>query len=220
MYIPVLSSYASSSGEVLDSLLRKRSPVPEPKGGGGHGGGGHASPGHSLESGSESSSGSHGSSGSSRSSGSSSASFGSRGSMMGPVTGSASSKSSATLYGSGDSKVSTIPQDQQQLHQPAQRELVQDPGSVHRHREGPSCRAGRPVLPCKQRGVDTAALVEDANAKPVPLPTGIDTALLNCLNSTIGQSVPLFDAAFSISAPGIVSLMAVPYAIWCLMDLF
>ncbi|TFK82486.1 hypothetical protein K466DRAFT_299230 [Polyporus arcularius HHB13444] len=67
---------------------------------------------------------------------------------------------------------------------------------------------------------NTAALGEDANAKPVPLPTGIDTALLNCLNSTIGQSVPLFDAAFSISAPGIVSLMAVPYAIWCLMDLF
>ncbi|OBZ65512.1 hypothetical protein A0H81_14465 [Grifola frondosa] len=42
---------------------------------------------------------------------------------------------------------------------------------------------------------DTSALSNDTNAAPVPLPTNIDTTLLNCLNDTIGESVPLFGAA-------------------------
>ncbi|PIL30112.1 hypothetical protein GSI_07689 [Ganoderma sinense ZZ0214-1] len=45
---------------------------------------------------------------------------------------------------------------------------------------------------------NTAALSSDANAnsntKAVPLPSWVDTQLLNCLNSTIGAAVPLFDS--------------------------
>jgi len=42
---------------------------------------------------------------------------------------------------------------------------------------------------------DTAALSNDTNALDTPLPTNIDTTLLDCLNQTIGLSVPLIDAA-------------------------
>lgn len=114
MYIPVVSSYASASGQVLDDLLPKRSPVPEPKGGGGHGGGGHGGGGHGGGGYGSSSHGSgSGSEGGTGSTGShaSSAPLGSKGSTI-PVSGSASSRSSATLYGSGDSRVTTIPQGQ------------------------------------------------------------------------------------------------------------
>ena len=69
---------------------------------------------------------------------------------------------------------------------------------------------------------NTAALTGGANKKPAPLPSNVDTALLSCLNSTIGQSVPLFDAAsagFSVTVPGLFSLLALPYMLLCLMDL-
>ncbi|RPD60347.1 hypothetical protein L226DRAFT_469372 [Lentinus tigrinus ALCF2SS1-7] len=340
MYIPVLSSYASVSGGALDKLLRKRSPVPEPRGGGGHGGGGHGSSSHSSGSGSEGSSGSSGSHASdgSGSSGSSSAPLGSRGSTI-PVSGSASSRSSATLYGSGDSKVSTIPQGQpfagrsvgggtrdgvygssvygsgypvsyggsgvvdrgfpyyyypvvwpdhgygptylhsgnsqygkpQNSSRPGGAEMqaaftsrtspsttfhvVADNSTVvaliatintncssllnANSSKTPIAINGSATDPLPEQAVqyyrassvvltldgynNTAALTGDANAKPIPIPANVDTTLLNCLNSTIGQAVPLFDsasAAFSVSVPGIFSLISVPYALWCFMDFF
>lgn len=46
---------------------------------------------------------------------------------------------------------------------------------------------------------NTAALSDDANLPATPLPTGIDQSFLNCLNQTIGDSVPLVDAAFLLS---------------------
>lgn len=40
---------------------------------------------------------------------------------------------------------------------------------------------------------NTAVFSSDSNAVDTPLPTGIDTTLLNCLNETIGLAVPLVD---------------------------
>ncbi|KAK7040781.1 hypothetical protein VNI00_009687 [Paramarasmius palmivorus] len=40
---------------------------------------------------------------------------------------------------------------------------------------------------------NTAALSSDENLPPVPLPQGIDNALKDCLNNTIGEAVPLID---------------------------
>jgi len=42
---------------------------------------------------------------------------------------------------------------------------------------------------------NTAVFSDDANAVDTPLPTGIDTTLLYCLNETIGLAVPLVDGA-------------------------
>lgn len=42
---------------------------------------------------------------------------------------------------------------------------------------------------------DTAVLGSDASIPDTPLPTNIDTTLLDCVNQTIGLSVPLIDAA-------------------------
>ncbi|KAI1787971.1 hypothetical protein LXA43DRAFT_1162256, partial [Ganoderma leucocontextum] len=42
---------------------------------------------------------------------------------------------------------------------------------------------------------NTAVLASDANARPVALPSYVDTQLLGCLNSTIGEAVPLFSSA-------------------------
>lgn len=48
---------------------------------------------------------------------------------------------------------------------------------------------------------DTTALSNDTNAADIPLPTNIDTNLLNCLNQTIGLSVPLVDSAGVVGPP-------------------
>ena len=89
----------SSCNEDCDSPLRPRSPVPEPKGGGGHGGG------HSTGKG--------GSSGSKGASGKASVPAGSRGSPV-SVSGTTfgSGKTTSTAYGSGGVKMTTIPQGQ------------------------------------------------------------------------------------------------------------
>ena len=41
---------------------------------------------------------------------------------------------------------------------------------------------------------NTAALASDGAAKPVRLPTNVDAQLLNCLNTTIGEAIPLFNS--------------------------
>ena len=48
---------------------------------------------------------------------------------------------------------------------------------------------------------NTAALSSDRNAKVVPLPSTVDMQLLECLNSTIGEAVPLFSSAYAVSPP-------------------
>ncbi|KAG0697230.1 hypothetical protein DFH29DRAFT_1022990 [Suillus ampliporus] len=58
-----------------------------------------------------------------------------------------------------------------------------------------------------------------ANTTDSPLPSGVDTTLLNCLNYTIGQAAPLIDGASSrfISPPclGFVSLV---WILWFLLN--
>ncbi|KAF8878254.1 hypothetical protein CPB85DRAFT_1443404 [Mucidula mucida] len=43
---------------------------------------------------------------------------------------------------------------------------------------------------------NTAVFSSDANATATTLPSSIDTTLLDCLNSTIGQAIPLVDGAW------------------------
>ncbi|KAI0036415.1 hypothetical protein K488DRAFT_41051, partial [Vararia minispora EC-137] len=50
---------------------------------------------------------------------------------------------------------------------------------------------------------NTAALGNDTNAPPTPLPSGIDTVLLGCLNDTIGAAVPLVDGASALAVPSL-----------------
>ena len=56
---------------------------------------------------------------------------------------------------------------------------------------------------------------------PPPLPSGIDNNLLNCLNATIGEAVPLFNGACASSLPmpsmGLVGLV---YVVWCMTSFF
>ncbi|TBU47132.1 hypothetical protein BD309DRAFT_952645 [Dichomitus squalens] len=132
MHLPILSPCAESCYETWDHILHPRSPVPEPKGGGGHGGGhsggGHVGGTHSSKGSTSSSKGStssgnkgstsssnKGSTTGSSGSGSSKSSHpvGSRGSSM-PVSGTTfgSGKTTSTAYGSGGVKITTIPQGQ------------------------------------------------------------------------------------------------------------
>jgi hypothetical protein len=64
---------------------------------------------------------------------------------------------------------------------------------------------------------NTAALGDDQNAPPTPLPDWYDRDLVTCLNNTIGNNVPLVEGAASRAwaAPssGLIGLM---YLIWCL----
>ena len=55
---------------------------------------------------------------------------------------------------------------------------------------------------------NTAALGLKGDAKPVALPAYVDKGLLDCLNHTIGESVPLFDAGASLHTPGVLNLVA------------
>jgi hypothetical protein len=48
---------------------------------------------------------------------------------------------------------------------------------------------------------NSAVFAPENSTADTPLPSGIDTNLLDCLNSTIGQAVPLVDGARSMSAP-------------------
>ncbi|KAJ7206288.1 hypothetical protein GGX14DRAFT_522430 [Mycena pura] len=48
---------------------------------------------------------------------------------------------------------------------------------------------------------NTAVFAPENSTADTPLPAGIDNQLLDCLNATIGQAVPLVDGARSILAP-------------------
>ncbi len=59
---------------------------------------------------------------------------------------------------------------------------------------------------------NSAVYTDDPNGPDSPLPNNTDTNLLNCLNSTIGQSVPLVDGASGLkwsSPPGVGLLLLV-----------
>ncbi|KAI0641445.1 hypothetical protein C8Q79DRAFT_886815, partial [Trametes meyenii] len=75
---------------------------------------------------------------------------------------------------------------------------------------------------------DTSTLTNNSNAPPTPLPSNIDTSLLNCLNDTIGAAVPLFDdsqddgssqdtsAGQRLGLPHTPGLIGLGYLVWCL----
>jgi hypothetical protein len=55
---------------------------------------------------------------------------------------------------------------------------------------------------------NTASFSDDENAENSPLPSNINTDLLDCLNATIGEEAPLVDAALSMaSAPSQLALL-------------
>ncbi|KXN82304.1 hypothetical protein AN958_02736 [Leucoagaricus sp. SymC.cos] len=62
---------------------------------------------------------------------------------------------------------------------------------------------------------NTAVYSNDTNTPPSPLPDNIDTTLLSCLNTTIGNNVPLVDAANGLrwSSPSSLGLVALVWAI-------
>lgn len=64
---------------------------------------------------------------------------------------------------------------------------------------------------------NSAVFSSDANVPNSPLPSGIDTNLLNCLNQTIGVSVPLVNGAMSAwatSAGPKVSAIGMFWVLW------
>ncbi|CDO71014.1 hypothetical protein BN946_scf184844.g18 [Trametes cinnabarina] len=70
---------------------------------------------------------------------------------------------------------------------------------------------------------DTSALVDNSTAPAPPIPSNIDTSLLNCLNQTIGAAVPLFDDSQESSAQSLlpnISIVGLVYVVWCLSHLF
>ena len=52
-----------------------------------------------------------------------------------------------------------------------------------------------------------------------PMPSGIDTTLLNCLNYTIGQATPLIDGASSRFTPPCLGLVSFVWILWFLVYL-
>ncbi|KAJ2934958.1 hypothetical protein H1R20_g2186, partial [Candolleomyces eurysporus] len=71
---------------------------------------------------------------------------------------------------------------------------------------------------------NSAVFTEDENAADTPIPTNIDTTLLNCMNSTIGNEVPLVDSgAASLSlGSGIhsnVGLLGIAGMVWLLSSM-
>lgn len=68
---------------------------------------------------------------------------------------------------------------------------------------------------------DTAALTNATNITDTPLPNGIDTTLLDCLNQTIGAAVPLIDGAspaWSRSSHGL-GMVGFAWLMWCLLSM-
>lgn len=65
-------------------------------------------------------------------------------------------------------------------------------------------------------GYNNTGALGPAGTPDTPLPTNIDTTLLNCLNSTIGAAVPLVDAGGSmiLATPSTMGLVGLAYLVW------
>jgi len=62
---------------------------------------------------------------------------------------------------------------------------------------------------------DTIVLSSNSTGTPIPLPSGVDIGLLNCVNQTIGFSVPLVGASSSkYYAPLSLFLVFLAWTIW------
>lgn len=65
---------------------------------------------------------------------------------------------------------------------------------------------------------DTAALDAPGEAD-TPLPTNIDTTLLDCLNQTVAAAVPLVDSGSMRTPPPATGLIGIVYLIWSISSL-
>ncbi|KAJ7095841.1 hypothetical protein B0H15DRAFT_74909 [Mycena belliarum] len=65
-------------------------------------------------------------------------------------------------------------------------------------------------------GYNNTSVFAAAGTPDVPLPSGIDTTLLDCLNQTIGLAAPLIDGAGSrlAGAPNSMGLLALVWLVW------
>lgn len=61
---------------------------------------------------------------------------------------------------------------------------------------------------------DTGALGPDGSPD-TPLPSNIDTTLLDCLNQTIGAAVPLVAGSIRWTAPN-MGLVGIAWLVWCI----
>ena len=69
-------------------------------------------------------------------------------------------------------------------------------------------------------GYNNTGALQAEGTPDTPLPSNIDTTLLNCLNQTIGAAVPLVGAAnIRWSAPPSFSLVGLAYLVWILSSL-
>ncbi|KAJ7459888.1 hypothetical protein FB451DRAFT_1341685 [Mycena latifolia] len=62
-------------------------------------------------------------------------------------------------------------------------------------------------------GYNNTSVFQAEGTPDVPLPTGIDTTLLDCLNQTIGLAAPLIDGA-GTAAPNNMGLLGVVWLVW------
>jgi hypothetical protein len=65
-------------------------------------------------------------------------------------------------------------------------------------------------------GYNNSAVFVDSNVPDTPLPSGIDTNLLDCLNYTIGTNVPLINGANPMLVVPNISLLGLFYVVWTL----
>jgi hypothetical protein len=65
-------------------------------------------------------------------------------------------------------------------------------------------------------GYNNTATYAPEGTPDTPLPTFIDTTLLDCLNQTIGLAVPLIDGAGSRWATPNMGLVGLAWVLWCL----
>lgn len=65
---------------------------------------------------------------------------------------------------------------------------------------------------------NSATFNSDPNATGSPLPSGVDTTLLNCLNYTVGQAAPLIDGASSrYISPSCCGFVTLVWLLWFLV---
>jgi hypothetical protein len=65
---------------------------------------------------------------------------------------------------------------------------------------------------------NTASLSNNPSFPNTPLPSGVDTTLLSCLNKTIGQAIPLVDGAGLQYANPSIGLVGLGWVFWCLFS--
>ena len=63
---------------------------------------------------------------------------------------------------------------------------------------------------------NTATLSNNTGLADTPLPSGIDTNLLNCLNQTIGAAVPLIDGTSRLLDHNSMHAFGLFWMCWCL----